>query len=190
MILTFRGGVLRRRTGVTSLLGTVAHECSLTPVLSSPAASAAYARIMRERQRKAAEPRRTLKRLEVDDATANRLASGVGVGGIKARAATFAVSFAAASPRLSLSLSTYYRARWSAFGNRVPVPWTVCRGVRTRRRAMTPPSPPPFPDARMPPPPAPTHRDRTRPTNARARRTRRVNRRAPSGWRNLTSSTP
>lgn len=79
--------------GITSLLGTVAHECSLTPVLSSPSAAAAYARIMRERHRKAAEPRRTLKRLEVDDATANRLASGVGVGGIKARAATFAVSF-------------------------------------------------------------------------------------------------
>ncbi|GAA5984375.1 hypothetical protein JCM10908_003322 [Rhodotorula pacifica] len=80
----------RKKRRTTSLLGTVAHECSLTPVLSSPSASAAYARIMRERQRKAAEPRRTLKRLEVDDATANRLASGVGVGGIKARAATFA----------------------------------------------------------------------------------------------------
>ncbi|GAA5877750.1 hypothetical protein JCM3774_000744 [Rhodotorula dairenensis] len=80
----------RKKRRVTSLLGTVAHECSLTPVLSSPSAAAAYARIMRERQRKAAEPRRTLKRLEVDDATANRLASGVGVGGIKARAATFA----------------------------------------------------------------------------------------------------
>lgn len=89
----YRGGCLPRpiTTGVTSLLGTVAHECSLTPVISTPAASAAYARIMRERHRKAAESKRTLKRLEVDDATANRLASGVGVGGIKARAATFAV---------------------------------------------------------------------------------------------------
>lgn len=76
---------------MTSLLGTVAHECSLTPVITNPAAAAAYARIMRERQRKASEPKRTLKRLEVDDATANRMASGVGVGGIKARAATFAV---------------------------------------------------------------------------------------------------
>lgn len=80
----------RKKRRITSLLGTVAHECSLTPVLSSPSSAAAYARIMRERHRKAAEPRRTLKRLEVDDATANRLASGVGVGGIKARAATFA----------------------------------------------------------------------------------------------------
>ncbi|POY75968.1 putative DNA helicase [Rhodotorula taiwanensis] len=80
----------RKKRRVTSLLGTVAHECSLTPVITNPAAAAAYARIMRERQRKASEPKRTLKRLEVDDATANRMASGVGVGGIKARAATFA----------------------------------------------------------------------------------------------------
>jgi transcription initiation factor TFIIF subunit beta len=82
-------------TGITSLLGTVAHECSLTPSISSADASAAYARILRERQRKAAEPKRTLKRLEVDDATANRLASGMGAAGIKGRVATFNVSLAA-----------------------------------------------------------------------------------------------
>ncbi|BGP19518.1 hypothetical protein JCM10213v2_007613 [Rhodosporidiobolus nylandii] len=75
--------------GITSLLGTVAHECSLTPNIGGADASAAYARILRERQRKATEPKRTLKRLEVDQATANRLASGMGMAGVKGRAATF-----------------------------------------------------------------------------------------------------
>ncbi|CEQ43124.1 SPOSA6832_05025 [Sporobolomyces salmonicolor] len=75
--------------GITSMLGTVHHECSLTPSLSSTDAAAAYARILRERQRKAAEPKRTLKRLDVDQATANRLASGMGMGGVKARVGAF-----------------------------------------------------------------------------------------------------
>ncbi|GJN93183.1 hypothetical protein Rhopal_006230-T1 [Rhodotorula paludigena] len=80
----------RKKRRVTSLLGTVAHECSLTPSIQSADASAAYARILRERQRKASEPRRTLKMLDVDAATANRMASGMGMAGIKGRVATFA----------------------------------------------------------------------------------------------------
>ncbi|GAA6030793.1 hypothetical protein JCM8097_008878 [Rhodosporidiobolus ruineniae] len=79
----------RKKRRVTSLLGTVAHECSLTPNIQGNDASAAYARILRERQRKAAEPKRTLKRLDVDQATANRLASGMGMAGVKGRVATF-----------------------------------------------------------------------------------------------------
>lgn len=74
------------------MLGTVHHECSLTPSLSSKGAADSYARILRERQRKASEPKRTLKMLDVDQATANRLASGMGLGGVKARVSTFAVS--------------------------------------------------------------------------------------------------
>ncbi|KAJ8292187.1 Transcription initiation factor IIF subunit beta [Rhodotorula toruloides] len=88
----------RKKRRITSLLGTVAHECSLTPSISSADASAAYARILRERQRKAAEPIRTLKRLEVDDATANRLASGMGAAGIKGRVATFNNTSSKAKP--------------------------------------------------------------------------------------------
>ncbi|GAA5827867.1 hypothetical protein JCM3770_006898 [Rhodotorula araucariae] len=80
----------RKKRRKTSLLGTVAHECSLTPSIQSASASAAYARILRERQRKAAEPRRTLKRLDVDQAQANRMASGMGTAGLKGRGATFA----------------------------------------------------------------------------------------------------
>ncbi|GAA6060462.1 hypothetical protein JCM10212_000890 [Sporobolomyces blumeae] len=79
----------RKKRRVTSVLGTVHHECSLTPSLASRDAAASYARILRERQRKAAEPKRTLKRLDVDQATANRLASGMGMGGVKARVSTF-----------------------------------------------------------------------------------------------------
>ncbi|BGP43072.1 hypothetical protein JCM10450v2_007197 [Rhodotorula kratochvilovae] len=80
----------RKKRRKTSLLGTVAHECSLTPSIQSADASAAYARILRERQRKAAEPRRTLKMLDVDKAQANRMASGMGTAGLKGRVATFA----------------------------------------------------------------------------------------------------
>ncbi|GAA5853264.1 hypothetical protein JCM8547_000260 [Rhodosporidiobolus lusitaniae] len=79
----------RKKRRITSLLGTVAHECSLTPNIGGADASAAYARILRERQRKATEPKRTLKRLDVDEATANRLASGMGMAGVKGRVATF-----------------------------------------------------------------------------------------------------
>ncbi|GAA6009048.1 hypothetical protein JCM11491_005726 [Sporobolomyces phaffii] len=79
----------RKKRRVTSMLGTVHHECSLTPSLSSKDAADSYARILRERQRKAAEPKRTLKMLDVDQATANRLASGMGLNGVKARVSTF-----------------------------------------------------------------------------------------------------
>ncbi|GAA5849042.1 hypothetical protein JCM9279_004705 [Rhodotorula babjevae] len=80
----------RRKRRKTTLVGTVAHECSLTPSIQSADASAAYARILRERQRKASEPRRTLKMLDVDKAQANRMASGMGTAGLKGRVATFA----------------------------------------------------------------------------------------------------
>ncbi|GAA5943984.1 transcription factor IIF subunit TFG2 [Sporobolomyces koalae] len=79
----------RKKRRVTSMLGTVHHECSLTPSLASKDAADSYARILRERQRKAAEPKRTLKMLDVDQATANRLASGMGMNGVKARVSTF-----------------------------------------------------------------------------------------------------
>lgn len=68
------------------MLGTVHHECGLTPTLTS-----AYSDIMRERLRKASEPTRKLKVLDVDAGTANRLASGVGLGGVKSRVSNFVV---------------------------------------------------------------------------------------------------
>ncbi|KAK4052605.1 hypothetical protein OIO90_004233 [Microbotryomycetes sp. JL221] len=70
----------RHTTGRTALIGTVHHECGLTPVLG-----ASYSGIMRERLRKASEPVRKIKPLDVDQATANRLASGMGVHGIKGK---------------------------------------------------------------------------------------------------------
>ncbi|GAA5912552.1 hypothetical protein JCM5296_003478 [Sporobolomyces johnsonii] len=98
----------RKKRRITSMLGTVHHECSLTPSLSSTDAAAAYARILRERQRKAAEPKRTLKRLDVDQATANRLASGMGMGGVKARVGAFINT---AKPTSATSASTARFAR-------------------------------------------------------------------------------
>lgn len=74
------------------MLGTVHHECGLTPQLSN-----SYSEIMRERLRKASEPKRKLKKLDVDEGTANRLASGMGLGGVKQRVSTFVVRFAAPS---------------------------------------------------------------------------------------------
>lgn len=73
------------------MLGTVHHECSLTPSLSSRDASSSYRNIMRDRQRKAAEPKRTIKMLDVDQGTANRLAAGQGLPGIKGRVSSFVV---------------------------------------------------------------------------------------------------
>ncbi|KAK4046250.1 hypothetical protein OIV83_006229 [Microbotryomycetes sp. JL201] len=70
----------RRKRRRTALAGTVHHECSLTPVLG-----ASYSGIMRERLRKASEPVRKIKPLDVDQATANRLASGAGMHGIKGK---------------------------------------------------------------------------------------------------------
>ncbi|GAA5914823.1 hypothetical protein JCM6882_007283 [Rhodosporidiobolus microsporus] len=97
----------RKKRRITSLLGTVAHECSLTPNIGGADASAAYARILRERQKKAAEPKRTLKRLDVDQATANRLASGMGMSGVKGRVATFANTSSRGKP--STSTARYAR---------------------------------------------------------------------------------
>ncbi|KAM0791065.1 hypothetical protein ACM66B_004358 [Microbotryomycetes sp. NB124-2] len=70
----------RRKRRRVALAGTVAHECGLTPVLG-----ASYSGIMRERLRKASEPVRKIKALDVDQATANRLASGAGMHGIKGK---------------------------------------------------------------------------------------------------------
>lgn len=115
-----------RHPGKTSLVGTVAHECSLTPSIQSADASAAYARILRERQRKAAEPRRTLKMLDVDKAQANRMASGMGTAGLKGRVATFAVRFLPSFllERRGVSLSLLLH-----------VPSSLCLGELTRRMA-------------------------------------------------------
>lgn len=77
--------------GITSLLGTVHHECSLTPSLSSMDASSSYRTIMRDRQKKASEPKRTVKMLDVDQATQNRLASGMGLAGVRGRVSNFVV---------------------------------------------------------------------------------------------------
>lgn len=76
---------------MTSLVGTVHHECSLTPSISSLSASSSYSSIMRERQRRAAEPKRTVKMLDVDQGMANRLASGIGMAGVKGRVSSFVV---------------------------------------------------------------------------------------------------
>lgn len=78
------------------MLGTVHHECGLTPTLTS-----SYSDIMRERLRKASEPARKLKVLDVDAGTANRLASGAGLGGVKSRVSNFVVR------RLCLSLYVF-----------------------------------------------------------------------------------
>lgn len=73
------------------MLGTVNHECALTPSLSSIDARTSYQALMRERQRKATEPKRTLRRLDVDQGTANMLASGMGLAGVRGRVSTFVV---------------------------------------------------------------------------------------------------
>ncbi|KAL8276230.1 hypothetical protein RQP46_011391 [Phenoliferia psychrophenolica] len=78
----------RKRRRIASIKGTVHHEASLTPDLSG-VGSNSYREIMRERQRKASEPKRTIQRLDVDQGTANRLAAGQGLpglNGIKGRA--------------------------------------------------------------------------------------------------------
>ena len=74
------------------MLGTVHHECALTPSLSSLAGSQSYSSIMRARQQKATETTRKAKVLDVDAGTANRLASGVGMGGVRGRVSNFVVS--------------------------------------------------------------------------------------------------
>lgn len=88
------------------MLGTIHHECALTPSLSSVGASSSYSSIMRQRQKKAAEPKRTLKMLDVDEGTANRLASGVGLSGLKTnKASTFVVRLFLTSIRTSHPLA-------------------------------------------------------------------------------------
>ncbi|SCZ96779.1 BZ3500_MvSof-1268-A1-R1_Chr4-1g06712 [Microbotryum saponariae] len=87
----------RKKRRITSLAGTIQHECQLTPSLSSISASDSYRTIMRERQRLATEPKRTIKMLDVDNATANRLASGVGMSGVKHRVASMVKTAKAAA---------------------------------------------------------------------------------------------
>ncbi|KAI5477603.1 hypothetical protein MNV49_006090 [Pseudohyphozyma bogoriensis] len=81
-------GAPKKKRRITSMLGTIHHECLLTPSLSSTDASSSYRNIMRDRQKKAAEPKRTIKMLDVDQGTSNRLASGMGIG-IKNRVSNF-----------------------------------------------------------------------------------------------------
>ncbi|KDE08150.1 hypothetical protein MVLG_01631 [Microbotryum lychnidis-dioicae p1A1 Lamole] len=87
----------RKKRRITSLAGTIQHECQLTPSLSSISASDSYRTIMRERQRLATDPKRTIKMLDVDNATANRLASGVGMSGVKHRVASMVKTAKAAA---------------------------------------------------------------------------------------------
>ena len=77
--------------GVTKLLGTVHHECSLQPVLKASGAQEAYRAILRQRQQKAAAPSRTIKMLDVSTGEANRMASGSTLLGLKQRAQSFIV---------------------------------------------------------------------------------------------------
>lgn len=65
------------------MLGTVHHECSLTPSLKQELDVAAYKNIMQTRSKEAAEPKRTIKSLDVDAGTANQLASGARLGSFK-----------------------------------------------------------------------------------------------------------
>lgn len=63
----------------------------LQPELSSSSAHDAYRAILRGRGKKAAEPTRTIKMLDVDAGEANRMASGSQLLGLKQRAAGFIV---------------------------------------------------------------------------------------------------
>lgn len=72
------GGPGRRRAKVARrprITGTVAHECVIQPVNDD-----SYRAVMRARQQKAAKPTRTIKQLDTDIGTANRMASGVATG--------------------------------------------------------------------------------------------------------------
>jgi len=71
------------------MAGTINHEASLTPLLTSASASSSYSSILRDRQKRAQEPKRTIKMLDVDQGVANRLASGMGMTGVKGRVSTF-----------------------------------------------------------------------------------------------------
>lgn len=73
------------------MLGTIHHECALTPSISSQAASSSYQNIMRDRFRKAAEPKRTIKSLDLDAGTANQLAAGARLGMFKSQSSVFVV---------------------------------------------------------------------------------------------------
>ncbi|WAR60951.1 hypothetical protein PtB15_13B202 [Puccinia triticina] len=54
------------------LSGTIAHECQVSPVLDDN-----YRAVMRARQQKASQPKRTIQRVNQDIGTLNRMASGV-----------------------------------------------------------------------------------------------------------------
>ncbi|KAG0145852.1 hypothetical protein CROQUDRAFT_658101 [Cronartium quercuum f. sp. fusiforme G11] len=58
-----------RRPRVT---GTIAHECLVSPVIND-----SYRAVMRARQQKASQPKRTIKRVNEDAGTLNRMASGI-----------------------------------------------------------------------------------------------------------------
>ncbi|PLW50339.1 hypothetical protein PCANC_05596 [Puccinia coronata f. sp. avenae] len=54
------------------LVGRIAHECQVSPVLDDN-----YRAVMRARQKKASQPKRTIKRVTQDVGTLNRMASGM-----------------------------------------------------------------------------------------------------------------
>lgn len=67
-------------TGRPRLSATVRHECVVQPVDDE-----SYRAVMRARQKQASQPKRTIKQLEGDLGTMNRMASGVATGHSQAK---------------------------------------------------------------------------------------------------------
>lgn len=81
-----------------------------------------------------------MKRLDVDQATANRLASGMGMAGVKARASTFTVRPPLFSPLLP--------------GPALPCSSSLCHLLRALLTAFVLHRTPPLGEKPLPPPPA------------------------------------
>lgn len=109
-----------RRPRIT---GTVAHECVIQPVVDS-----SYKAVMRARQQRASKPKRTIKQLETDAATANRMASGVATG-------QQATKFAALTVGVVSLLVCDGAETWSQ-RNRAPAKTTTEKFTRMPRTAL------------------------------------------------------
>jgi hypothetical protein len=88
-------------TGRPKLSGTIAHECQVAPVLDDN-----YRAVMRARQQKATQPKRTIKRVTHDLGTLNRMASGVTTHAQASKFAAFTVSFQIDLGHFSFSFSS------------------------------------------------------------------------------------
>lgn len=73
--------------GRPRVTGTIAHECLVSPVIND-----SYRAVMRARQQKAALPKRTIKRVNEDVGTLNRMASGISTQAQANKFAAFTVS--------------------------------------------------------------------------------------------------